>query len=239
MLVPCESDGLKIGLLCREYIYKGEDVTHYYNHYYNSHNQLVKKSLLVGNGANLQDESYTYNSINQLIEESKYNPSSNADTLHQYSYNLFDSLNEKSTYVSNNLVGDSFYLYNENNQISTITNYRADTVYSFTNYTYLTDKSIYKIIDYAADTTITTSTQYTYYTNDLVKIEYYNGNALSSYDLLVFENDTLIKRSIYDSTHTLDGYYLYVYDNYHNINNILFYNESDLLISSREFTYYY
>lgn len=239
ILVPCESNAFKSGLLCKQYIYQGGVVIGYYSYYYNSTNQLTKKVLLRGNGTTIREMTYEYNSSNQLIQEGKHEESNGADTLYKYTYNSLDSLAIKYTYAEDQLITYSTYSYHSHNQLATIINYVADTVFSFTDYTYLTDGRPYKIIDYAADTAINAFTQYTYYANNLIKIESYEGLNLSSYELLEYENDILIKVSTFSPDHSLSAYFLYEYNDLDNIRTIRLYNESDELISSNEFEYYY
>lgn len=239
ILVPCENNGLKTGLLCRQYIYQDKTVTGYYDYYYNSKNQLIKKALSTSIGTVIKEESYGYNTSNLVNTETRTDKENNTDTTFQYSYNSFDSLGEKYIYVSNNLVSHATYTYDSNNKRYARINFVGDSVHSFVYYTYLSDGRTYKITSYAADTSVTAYTLYNYYDNGLLKIEYYDSTSLINYDLIEYETDTLIKLSKFDGNQNLTGYYSYKYDGYGNIDKILFYNEDDELLSYYEFKYYY
>ncbi len=239
VLVPCENDGLKIGLLCKQYIYQGDEVVGYYNYYYNSQNQLVKKALQKSSGIVVREETYQYNTKNQISELNKHDQNSNVDSTFKFSYNTFDSLSEKEIYVSNELITYTTYSYNNYNQIASSINHLGDSILSFTNYNYLSDGKTYKITSYSADTNITAYTLYDYYTNNMLKIEFYKGTTLSDYHILEYENDTLIKLSEFSADQSLNGYYQYEYDKYNNISKISFYDESDDLIYYNEYKYYY
>jgi hypothetical protein len=238
-LVPCENNGLKSGLLCREYLWYGNEVMAYYNYFYNSENQLVKKSLIEGNNKILKEEYYEFDSSGKLIEMKKHDPNNTEDTTFLYSYHFFDSLANKLVYINNTLLYNSEYSYDENNYLSGITNYKDDTVYSFTKYTYLSDYNPYQITNYLADSSIQSYIQYIYYTNDMIKVSFYDESSLLHYQILEYNEDTLKKISEYDHELNLNAYYLYDYDDYQVIQQISYYNEYDEFISSHEYTYYH